>query len=77
MGNENDTPIDNEAAVLNEKCSRFNFCNLPRNCEIRENFHPRKILVIQYIWRGDSKNVRTLTIIFYISSAPLAACVNY
>ena len=35
----NDTPIDNDAAVLNENIRGQNFREMFRNCEIRESFH--------------------------------------
>ena len=47
MGNNDDTFIDNDAAVLNEHFCGWNFRELPQNREIRENFHPRKIPAVR------------------------------
>ena len=42
MGNDNDTPIDKDATVLNETFRGQNFCELPQNREIRESFFTRE-----------------------------------
>ena len=38
--NDNITPIDNDAAVLDENFRSWNFRELPRNREVRESFRP-------------------------------------
>ena len=48
MKNDNDTPIDNDVAVINENFRGYNFRELPRNRETRESFHPQKIPAIRY-----------------------------
>ena len=49
MGNSNNTPIDNDAVVLNENFCGENCRELPQNREIRENFHSWKIPAIRYV----------------------------